>query len=178
MKFLHLSPLFFVLLLLSFQSDKSTDIVEWNSQTPLRWHDFSGNIDEQSPYDAWTFSGFNYTYTWNYNGDEIVVAADAYAFFDPAQSWVKTGKMTPELLAHEQLHFDISEMHARYFKDRIAGFEFTENVEAEVDSIYEVTFAALLETQLVYDEETEHHKNKEGQLRWHQRVHNELNRFE
>ena len=153
-------------------------LVEWQAEQPLTWADFSGDIDTESPYDAWTWSGINYVYSWFYEGDDIKIDLNAYAFFDPAQSWVKNGEKSAELLAHEQLHFDISEMHCRYFEEAVHDFDFTENVEAELDSIYNVYFDQLLATQIKYDEESEHYQNAEGQMHWNNFVASELKRLE
>jgi hypothetical protein len=178
MKLIRFIPFLFVGLL-SFQSDEATDtLVEWDSERPLTWKDFSGEIDRQSPYDAWTYSGINYVYSWFYEGDAIKVDLDAYAFFDPAQSWIKKGEESAELLQHEQLHFDLSELHSRYFEVAVRDFAFTENVEAELDSLYTVYLNKLLATQIQYDEETKHFQDKKEQARWHQFVADELKQLE
>ena len=161
--------------LLSVQAgDKNTEILPWQAERPLTWSDFSGTVDPESPYDAWTYSGFNYTYTWASDGSQVDVVTTAYAFFDPAQSWVKVSEQTPELLAHEQVHFDISELYMRRFLKAVSSFSFTERVDAEVDSIYQSWMQALLAAQIEYDEATEHHQNREAQARWSKRIASEL----
>lgn len=161
----------------SFQSGNWRNdeaLITWENYRPLTWNDFIADIDESSPYDAWTWSGINYTYTWKNESGNIVVALDAFAFFDPLKSWVKQDLATEELLAHEQLHFDISEMYCRRFENAIKAFSFTENVEMEVDSIYQAHFNQLLAAQTEYDELSDHHANQQGQAYWEKYVHDEL----
>lgn len=156
-----------LLLLVPFiLSSSAVTEIKWDATQPLKWSDFSGKIDASSEYDAWTWSGFNYTYTWEVADGGPMVECDAYAFFDPAQSWVKKNKMSDELLRHEQVHFNISELHARLFLEKVDSYIFTMEVDAEIEEIYNSTFEALLEMQSQYDEETDHCKNKEEQERW------------
>lgn len=151
--------------------------VKWNESTPLTWSNFSADIDSESEYDAWTFSGFNYTYTWKRMDGAISVECSAFGYFDPTLSWVKKNKQSDELLKHEQLHFDISELYSRYFEQRMKAFRFSNDVASEVDSIYTVTFDELLNTQIKYDEETNHYHNKTEQNRWEKFVKMELEKL-
>jgi len=177
---LHLIIPLALLLLFSFSPNETEDAdrIIWSADRPLQWTDFTGAIDSKSSYDAWTYSGMSYTYTWNYSGDDINVEVNIDSWFEKDQSWVKKSKMSPALLAHEQLHFDIAELHSRYLEEAINNFEYTENVEAEVDSIYNAIFNQLLAAQIKYDEESEHYQNKSGQLKWNTFVRDELKRLE
>jgi len=167
--FLFLAPLLFA-------SSVNTE-VKWNENQLLTWSDFSGKIDSSSEYDAWTWSGFNYSYTWDVADGGPIVECEAYAFFDPSQSWVKKNKQSEELLRHEQVHFNISELHARYFKEKVDVYQFTMEVETEMEVIYNTTFEDLLAMQIQYDEETDHCKKKEEQVRWINFVNDELKRL-
>jgi len=167
--------LFFLLPYFIYFSN-STEIT-WNESSPLVWEDFSGEIDSSSEFDAWTWSGFKYSYNWKRMDGTIIVNCTAYAFFDPTQSWIKKKKKSDELLKHEQGHFDISELHSRYFEERIASHTFSYEVEQEIDSIYKVTFQELLDTQIKYDTESEHYRNKEEQKRWEEFIISELDRL-
>lgn len=168
-----------LLLLVPFiLSSSAVTEIKWNAAQQLTWADFSGKIDTSSEYDAWTWSGFNYNYTWEVADGGPIVECDAYAFFDPTQSWVKKNKMSDELLRHEQVHFNISEMHARIFKEKVDLYPFSMEVESEIELIYNTTFEALLAMQIQYDEETDHCKIKDEQLRWTNFINDELKRLE
>lgn len=180
MKAKHLVPFVLIFFLFSFQLDEEEEstTLKWNSERTLTWKDFSGKIDTESSFDAWTYSGISYVYSWYYQDDAIRADLNAWAYFDTEQSWIKKGKMTPELLAHEQLHFNIAELHCRHFEERVDKFTYTLNVESEIDSIYNVAFEEMLAMQIQYDLETDHFKNVEGQKKWNQFVSDELKRLE
>lgn len=169
MKLLFLLPYFF-----SFAENSE---IKWNESTLLIWENFSGEIDSESEFDAWTWSGFKYSYAWEITDGGPLVECSAFGYFDPTLSWVKKKKKTDILLKHEQVHFDISELHGRYFEERMNSFTFSNEVEQEVDSIYNVTYQELLDMQVKYDTETDHHKNKEEQLRWENWIKSELMRL-
>jgi hypothetical protein len=180
MKAKYLLPFVVIFFLFSFQLDEEVEDIGiiWRSERPLTWKDFSGKVDSESPYDAWTYSGIWYVYSWYYDNNTIRPDLNAMAYFDPEQSWIKKGKMTPELLAHEQQHFNISELHCRYFQERVDKCTYTLNVEAEIDSIYAVVHEAMLAMHIKYDEETDHFRNLEGQKKWNQFISDELKRLQ
>ena len=171
---------FMILLMSSFQSDEeeNTNELTWSEDRPLIWSDFTGDADRSSSFDAWTYAGINYVYTWFYDdNNQIRADINAWAYFDHSQSWVKRSAVSKELLEHEQLHFDIAELHCRYFLEASLNYTHTENVEAEIDSIYTVYFEKMLSAQIDYDMATDHFRNKEEQMKWNQHVHSELNRL-
>jgi hypothetical protein len=111
----------------------------WDSHPTLNWGDFMGTPDPGSPFDASTSSGFSESTavkTEVFPDDPLsptpcsigrrkatrsraVVSLDiskanlhAKAFMEETQSWVKPGKATAALLAHEQGHFAISHVIA------------------------------------------------------------------
>jgi hypothetical protein len=176
----YLIPFALIFFLFSFQLDEEEelDYLEWSIERPLTWADFEAKPDSKSSFDAWTYSGISYVYSWYYQDDNIRPDLNAWSYFDPKQSWIKKGKMTPELLAHEQQHFNIAELHCRYFEERVDKFTYTLNVEAEIDSIYGVVFEEMLAMQITYDEETDHFRNLEGQNKWNEFISDELKRLE
>ncbi|MBL7900301.1 MAG: hypothetical protein JNJ99_17320 [Crocinitomicaceae bacterium] len=180
MKFKALLLLSPVIFLFSFiaEEEENTNELTWSADRPLLWSDFTGDVDRSSSFDAWTYSGINYVYTWYYDDNNKIKAdINAWAYFDHSQSWVKRSAISEELLQHEQLHFDIAELHCRYFLEASLNYTYTENVEAEIDSIYNVYFEKMLSTQIDYDMATDHFRNKEEQIKWNQHVHSELDRL-
>lgn len=152
--------------------------LRWSANVPLTWDNYTALPVETSELDAWTYSGFRYEYNWSESEGGISWTLRAHSFFDPAQSWVKKNRKGPDLLAHEQLHFNIAELHCRYFKEKCANFNFTSNIEAELKGIYDEVFAALLQAQLDYDAESDHYKDKEGQAVWNEFVAEEMARLD
>jgi len=172
-----MKPFLFLLLPFLLSASETTEI-RWSSSTPLTWADFTGVIDETSERDAWTFSGFKYEYDWSEVDGKITWSMRAHSFFDRSKSWVKKNKKDAYLLAHEQLHFNISELHCRYFKKRVANTTFTSNIDAELKAIYDEEFQKLLDAQIEYDEASDHYENEEGQLTWVEFVTEELSKLD
>jgi Domain of unknown function (DUF4157) len=112
----------------------------WDVRNTLNWADFKAKAPKGSPSDALTFSGFKMA-AWKlqkdvnpwpppfpeqckvgsttttkfhavYSLDISSANLNVRAFMQPSQSWVKPGKQSPGLLAHEQGHFDISNVIA------------------------------------------------------------------
>jgi len=152
--------------------------IVYSSNRPLTWTDFKGKPDDSSPHEAWTWSGISYSYSWTMSErGTVFLDYSVYAYFDMNQSWIKKGKQTDELLRHEQVHFDITELHARYFRAKLVDFEFTKNADAEVDSIYKTIDQSKANMVVQYDKETEHSRNKSKQNRWGSFVKGELDKF-
>jgi predicted secreted Zn-dependent protease len=92
-------------------------------------------------------------------------------FFVPNKSWVKSEyKSDFELLKHEQLHFDISELYARKFREQLSKMSFTENVKIEISDLYEKITKKKIELQNEYDIETDHSVNILKQKQWGQKI--------
>ncbi len=73
-------------------------------------------------------------------------------------------------LSHEQLHFDISELFARRMRERLATGTFTQNVKAEVKSIYREILEELEVFQDLYDNQTNFSRDMEQQLLWNAKI--------
>jgi len=81
----------------------------WAQHPRLTWDDFKARPPKSASYpSAVSDTGFEYQLECR-NG---LLDIDAAAFFSPGGSWVKPGGRTPELLRHEQGHFDMAELYA------------------------------------------------------------------
>ena len=135
----------------------------------LVWSDFSGNVSRSSPFAALTHYDYHYKIE-NVKVEKGIVKSSDFIVtleFNPDKSWVKDGKQTDELLKHEQGHFDIAivcvkELVAMYKKRTLTAFDFNESVK----ELTKETFQKYKELEAQYDEETDHSKNKEQQLKW------------
>lgn len=89
----------------------------WNPNRKLEISDFKGS-NEKRPFTAVTASAFRYfvegnlTFPKNY---KLIVET----YFDCYSSYFKPSEFNAMVLAHEQIHFDISELYARKFIERI-----------------------------------------------------------
>lgn len=159
---------FFLCCMLLFAG--SEPFIPWNAQQKLIWDDFQGPADEASSSKAYTWTKISMG--WECDGD--VFKLTAIAKFDKARSW-KKDVLTPALLAHEQLHFDITELYARKMRAHFASLTdacklSTEEVSAQGQKLLDEWNAR----QKLYDKETAHSKIKDEQARWEVMVAKEI----
>ena len=92
------------------------------------------------------------------------------AYFYPTESWYNPLLADDSVLAHEQLHFDITELFTRIMKKRLELISFSDNVKTEIQEIYLEILKDLADFQEKYDWETNFSRNKEAQLRWNKEI--------
>jgi hypothetical protein len=113
MKFL--SIIIIILTLSSFNEIKDDKIL-WNKDKPLTWNDFQGIPKKSSQRSAMTNSGIELKTSFENNTLTITVGA----YFIKNKSWVKKEALGDSLLLeHEQVHFDITELFARKFRQKL-----------------------------------------------------------
>ncbi|NJW51684.1 hypothetical protein [Salinimicrobium oceani] len=96
--------------------------ISW-TPAPLSWTNFEAEPDLSNPFHANTSSGMSYSWSMKTLGAETEFLYEVAAFFFPEKSWVKNGKGSAQLLVHEQLHFDITELHARKLRRAMEAFD-------------------------------------------------------
>lgn len=105
-------------------------------------------------------------------------AVHFYATMNKALSGAGKGARTELLLAHEQGHFDLTEIMARRLSQRLAGVEAQgasaeearANVMAKIDRAHRAAVAELAEAQALYDRETKHGVVRRKQRQWDRRI--------
>lgn len=149
--------------------------IEWQSENQLAWSNFKARPNKLSSYHALTNSGISFSTTYENGAMSIIVTS----YFDPSGSWVKPDKKTDELLKHEHVHFDITELYARKLRKAMAEHKWTEaNLERDIKRLFDKYLKLQDEAQNRYDEETDHSNNEEAQARWNERISNELKELE
>lgn len=101
-----------------------------------------------------------------------------YSAMNKAESSAGQGARTDLLLAHEQGHFDLTEVVARRLNRRLDGVESRgatgeaalADVKQKIDRAYQQASAELAELQARYDEETWHGKKRVEQREWIVRI--------
>jgi hypothetical protein len=88
------------------------DDIYWHPKRRLKIRDFRGDTSKKSAL-AETSSGIGYNYVGKFNFDKGHV--DVICVFHRKESFFKIDEDSLYVLAHEQLHFDISELYARKF---------------------------------------------------------------
>jgi len=162
-----------VVSLLVFQTDGSLD---WNERRKLIWSDFQAEPPVQSAHAALTNSGINLDLRLENKEFNVKV----HARFNPDKSWKRRDIENSEyLLAHEQLHFDLTELYARKLRKAFLTRKWkeNENVNAIFNDLYQSNQTLLWKVQEIYDAETEHSINREAQARWSGAVADSLEMF-
>ncbi len=139
----------------------------WRVNEKLEWSDFRGGPDPDSPYSASTYSGISYRYTAKTAIKKVHVTFEVACYFIPDKSWVKEGfESDKKLLAHEQLHFDITELFARKLHQKLKNTRFTKNHHKQIKTIYNTILNKRKLMQELYDAETNHSDNEVLQKKW------------
>lgn len=93
----------------------ATDLA-WPEHPRLTWNDFQGQPPQRLSHpSAVSKTGFNYQLRCTAGKLDV----DARAFFSQTGSWVIPGKKNPELLKHEQGHYDMAQLYALKLKKAI-----------------------------------------------------------
>src|SRR5688572_27076534 len=100
-------------------SDKPKTIQEaipWKENRRLSWSDFKATPDSKDPLDAITSANIDVKITCqnqklSYQVTSVFLASD---------SWSKD-KKSEALLQHEQMHFDLTEIHARFLRQKLSS---------------------------------------------------------
>lgn len=142
------------------------DAIRWSAVRHLTYDDFGGPVPASSPWAATTNSGIYFGYE---EANKLLKSITVYSSFDPATSWMKT--KTPEVLRHEQLHFDITEFYARTFYSDASAMIGLPGAGEKLKAAFQKANEACARTQNSYDDESEHGVNAEKQKSWEDKVH-------
>ncbi|MHA6279935.1 DUF922 domain-containing protein [Salinimicrobium sp. CAU 1759] len=179
MKKAILSSLFLLLISFGAQAQLDEERVGWKDNA-LTWKDFKATPDPTSPFSANTASGISYGWSMKGSATGKEYSYEVSSFFIPGKSWVKDGSASPNLLAHEQLHFDITELFARKLRKALAEFDFdnSRNLKADLQALYKNAEQERALMQQQFDVETRHSMNEAAQLEWQKYIKEELRKLE
>lgn len=157
----------FLLFAASFQ--QTNNLIDWNSSRKLSWEDFKGPVDTESKNAALTSSAINIEFGYDESGLEYSIKCS----FNKQKSWVRI--RNTDVLAHEQGHFDLAELHARKLFKAMKAYKFNaKTVSNDVNKIYDSLMNAHHEAQNKYDSETDYSRNKVKQEEWQKKIAEEL----
>lgn len=157
--------IFIIVLCVGSSSNEETMI--WNDSAKLSWIDFKGAPDSESDAVALTASGITFGYSLQTSGAKIMdISTKVEAYFYPHKSWYIKDKANIHILGHEQLHFDITELYARKFRQQLTKLEVSQNIKEQMNALHAEINLAVHKTQQRYDRETNHSMNIEKQKEW------------
>ena len=166
--------LLFGLITLTGSECLSQDIIRWDSDRPIRWKDFKGSIDTESPHIASTYSGVRYSFRSTQTGNNVVLEFEIYSYFNPSASWSIPEEQSDYVLNHEQVHFDISELHARLLRQEVQSVPYSDDFQDKMKAIFDRFNQDQLSMQEAYDGETNHSIIQEEQEKWNERIRKQL----
>lgn len=173
-KWLCIGVLFF-----SLHQNTNEETLIWKATKKLTWADFKGKPIANSNAAALTASGITFGYSVKTANNRIIdYTTSVEAHFYPNKSWYKTTNATPYILAHEQLHFDITELYARKFRQQISKLKLNQNIKSQLKRLHTAINKALSNTQNKYDEQTHHSINKKAQAQWQTYIAAELKKLD
>lgn len=173
----HIAILLCLVLVTTIKVEPET--ISWKSSRKLTWADFKGKPKKGTSAVALTASGITFGYSVQTRGGNITsFEPRVYAHFYPEKSWVIKEGATDYILAHEQLHFDITELYVRKFREAISKLRVSNSIKKQLEALHQQVNEKLNETQTLYDSQSNHSINKEAQKEWESFIAIELKKLE
>lgn len=163
------------------QAQSNDPKITWEEERQLTWDDFRAVPLEKTLFHANTNTGLSYSWGLKGTSQKMELTYKVETFFYPEQSWVQEASKNDHLLKHEQLHFDISELHARKLRKILANIDasmINKDSRDYLNAFYEKIDKERGDMQNAFDAESNHSLNIEQELKWQIYVQQELNKFE
>lgn len=175
-----LSKPFLLILVLSCSPFSPTEeIIPWREHLKLTWNDFKASPNNNASVVAVTASGITFEYSVRETDNQIVgFETKVEAHFYPDKSWYIKKKADAYILAHEQLHFDITELYARKFRKQIADLKLSQTIRTDLRALHQKISKEADAAQKLYDKESNNSLNKEFQVKWDVHIKSELAKLE
>jgi hypothetical protein len=140
----------------------------WSANRPLTWADFKARPMGTDRLKALTSANIDVQVACK----DFVFSSTVTAVFLPQESWVQdAGKASANLLRHEQLHFDITELHARLLRQKLSTIKLDcQHLNPAFSTLTKNYFAAWQREETRYDVESNHGLNQEKQQFWETQV--------
>jgi hypothetical protein len=163
------------MLFTTMSSNTESDIIYWNDGRVLTWEDFQGD----PRYDYHNISALTSSGIVHYRGCENgQIIYQVRAYFETKESWYKQEAHNNYILAHEQVHFDITELYARKLRKALDARKFACGEEAEFEAFVDNFLQGWENKQSTYDIITRHSLDKDKQLEWAYKIAGELSLLE
>lgn len=147
------------------------DVLKWEENVQLTWSDFKGKPTKLGDVVALTASGISLGFSIEEkNGEAVGFNYKAEAHFYPKRSWVHQKKASVPILKHEQLHFDITELHVRKLRKSIGDLKLSKHLKKDLNNTYKNINKDMNVMQKTYDLETNHSRDTIAQTLWKNRV--------
>ena len=165
-------------LLLSFSVGSDDEKFEWQPPERLTWADFKGVPVPNGDFVASTNSGISFSYSISFRNGTPSFSYTVTSYFYPQLSWYVPEKVNDHILKHEQLHFDISELHARKLRKRLSKLSDEMVTKEKIKKIYNAVEGERRSMQAAFDFESDHSINKKEEQKWQQNIKKLLQQYE
>jgi hypothetical protein len=145
--------------------EENAEFIPWVTRRTLNWEDFQCAPKRNTDAVASTSTSLGLSYQLNRGELSFEITCN----FSKLKSWglVKTDY----ILAHEQGHFDITELFARKLNESLSKYQFNKHSYREdINRIYQDIVAQKEEMQQAYDGETDHSRKRRLQNEWHEAI--------
>jgi len=161
---------------MSFQIND--DIIIWSKSSKLTWNDFQGKVSYDKAYEvinvykkgeidlARSRMAIALYFQCEGNNANHIVRAE----FEKNNSWVLDKYKSENVLRHEQIHFDITEVYAQKLKAKLILLK-NQCDKSSVGTVYQNNENEFVEFTKQYDIDTSHGVNKEKQREWETKIH-------
>ena len=150
---------------------KDKNLILFDRNRKLIIKDFKGKPDDYSHGVGATYSGISMEMQGFSKNGAATVNVTLTVYFDQTKSWMKPEGKTERVLAHEQVHFDLTAIKACDLAKAIEQGRFTaDNVQQKIKDLQEHHTKELSKLQQAYDKETKHGTVAEKQAEWSAKI--------
>jgi len=153
---------------------KTTDMksyIVYDIRRPLQQADFKGEVRDDLPEKATTFSGNLLATSSLVQKGQLVFSIAVTPYFDKTQSWFNPVNTNPMLLSHEQAHFDITAIKTCELVTALRKAVLTkENYQEGFKLLTQQYETQTAEEQNAYDTETAHGTIQAAQQAWQEKI--------
>ena len=144
---------------------ETAEMIPWSMNKRLAWDDFLCEPKKGSDAVASTSTSLGIAYQLTEGNLQYRITCN----FNKEKSW---GLLkTDYILAHEQAHFDITEIFARKLNEALQNYQFNKrSFKKDISQIYQSVVDQKEAFQKQYDSETDHSRNRKMQYDWLEKI--------
>jgi predicted secreted Zn-dependent protease len=152
----------------------ASEQITWSPERRLTWDDFKAVPDQNNPHHAITAANL---------AVDANCASDKFSYtvkcvFLATESWTKN-KRSEKLLQHEQLHFDLTEVHARQLRKKLLTLGTScPDANSRLTKTVDKAFTDWKAEQDKFDEASEHGLDAEVSAAWAKSIDQRLKQLE
>lgn len=145
--------------------EEDAERIPWLAHRKLTWDDFQSTPVAASETVALTSTSLGL----NYKVLNSSIQYQVTCYFTKHKSWATM--KTDYILAHEQGHFDITELYARKLHQELQAYVYNRRTyKQDISEIYRNVVQEKEALQMAYDRQTDHSRNRKVQAEWQERI--------